>query len=183
MKNPFLIATHVYLRPIQKEDLSARYRDWFNDAEVCQFNSHHRFPNYDEDMQHYYETTISSHNNLILAICDKETDAHIGNVSLQEIDTLNQSAEFAIIIGDKSYWGRGLGKEVIRLIVEHGFTQLNLHRIYCGTAENNIGMQKIALSIGFKEEGRSRKALYKNGEFWDLIHYGLLKDEYKSEHK
>ena len=178
MKNSFLVGEKIYLRPLGEEDLTERYRDWFNDADVCQFNSHHRFPNYDEDMRQYYETTICSRNNLVLAICDKETDAHIGNVSLQEINPLNQSAEFAIIIGEKAYWGRGFGKEVARLVIDHGFAELNLHRIYCGTAENNLGMQKLALSLGFKEEGRSRGAIYKEGEFRDIIHYGLLKSEY-----
>jgi len=179
MKNPFLVAEHVYLRTLSADDLNDRYREWFNDSEVCQYNSHHRFPNYNEDMRRYYETTIQSHDNLILAICDKVTDAHIGNVSLQNIDLLNQSAEFAILIGDKSYWNRGFGREVASLIIEHGFDQLNFHRIYCGTMENNVGMQKLALALGFKEEGRSRDALYKDGEFRGVVHYGLLKSEYK----
>ncbi len=181
MKTPFLVAENIYLRTLSAEDLTERYRDWFNDAEVCRYNSHHRFPNYDEDMRRYYETTIQSHENLILAICDKSTDAHVGNVGLQGIDLLNQSAEFAILIGDKSYWNRGVGKEVMRLIIAHGFSQLNLQRIYCGTAENNAGMQKLALALGFREEGRSRQALYKDGEFRDLVHYGLLRSEYDPE--
>lgn len=179
MKNSFLTGDTISLRPITEADLGERYRDWFNDTEVCQFNSHHRFPNYDEDMRRYYETTIKSHENLVLAICDKTNDLHVGNVSLQNIDTLNQSAEFAIIIGDKSYWGRGVGKEAMRLIVEHGFDQLNLHRIYCGTAEDNVGMQKLALALGFTEEGRARHELFKNGQFKDTIRYSLLRDEYQ----
>ena len=157
MKKPFLSGTNIYLRTIGKEDLSEKYRDWFNDPEICEFNSHHRFPQYDEDMLAYYESTIASHDNLILAICDKKSDAHIGNISLQSIDKTNQSAEFAILIGDKSFWGKGVGSEAMMLIVEHGFEQLNLHRIYLGTSVDNIGMQKLALGLGFKEEGRMRQ--------------------------
>lgn len=176
----FLSGSHIYLRAIVETDLNESYRDWFNDEEVCRFNSHHRFPNYDADMREYYETTIKSHENLVLAICDKTNDLHIGNVSLQGIDTLGQSAEFAIMIGNKSYQGKGVGKESMRLMVKHGFEELNLHRIFCGTAEDNIGMQKLALALGFKEEGRSRDAIYKTGIFKNLIHYGLLRNELKS---
>ncbi len=180
MKDPFLIGEKIYLRAVMESDLNATYREWFNDEEICRYNSHHRFPNYDENMREYYESTIKSQRNLILAICDKETDTHVGNVALENIDPVDRSAEFAILIGDKTWWGKGIGKEVVHLMLKHGFEQLGLERIYCGTAEDNIGMQKIALSSGFKEEGRARKALFKNGSFKDVINYGLLKDEYQA---
>lgn len=179
MKSPFLIGERVYLRTIVQDDLNAKYREWFNDAEVCRYNSHHRFPNYDEDMHAYYERVIKSRTNLVLAICDKETDAHIGNIALENIDTLNQSAEFAILIGDKNFWGKGVGKEAARLLIRHGFEELNLHRIYCGTSEDNIGMQKLAATLGFKKEGRARDAMFKGGAFKDLTSYGLLEHECK----
>lgn len=180
MRNSFLQGPTVHLRSLTEADLTEKYRDWFNDEEVCQFNSHHRFPNHDEDMRAYYETTIRSHENLVLAICDNETGVHVGNVSLQGINLLDRSAEFAIVIGEKGFRGRGVGAEVMHLILRHAFDQLNLHRVFCGTADNNKGMQRLALTTGFVEEGRSRQALFKNGEFHDLIHYGVLADEYKA---
>lgn len=180
MNKSFLTGVTVHLRPLTESDLTTKYRDWFNDEEVCQFNSHHRFPNYNEDMHAYYETTIRSHENLILAICDNETDTHVGNVSLQGINLLDRSAEFAIVIGEKTSRNRGVGVEVMQLILRHAFDQLNLNRVYCGTADNNIGMQRLALSTGFVEEGRSRQALFKNGAFHDIIHYGVLAHEYKA---
>jgi len=181
MRNPFLVGKKIYLRIIEESDLNENYQSWFNDEEVCKFNSHHRFPNYRQDMEEYYNDAIKSKNNIILAIMDKETDKHIGNVSLQDIDLINGSAEFAIIIGDKDCWDKGVGKESARLIISHGFGQLNLTRIYCGTSEKNIGMQKLAESIGFKKEGAARKAIYKNGEHHNIINFGLLKEEYEEQ--
>lgn len=178
MHNPFLIGETVYLRAIEETDLNAHYREWLNDEEVCKYNSHHRFPNYDENMHEYYERVIKPRKDLILAVSDKKTDTHIGNVALENIDSLNQNAEFAIILGDKSYWGRGVGKEAMRLIISHGFNTLNLNRIYCGTAEDNLGMQNLAQSLGFKEEGRLRQVLFKGGAFKDMLQYGLLRNEF-----
>jgi ribosomal-protein-alanine N-acetyltransferase len=179
MKAPFLVGEKIYLRAIVEADLNARYREWFNDEEVCKYNSHHRFPNYDENMREYYDRVIKSRTNLVLAICDKGNDAHIGNIALENIDSLNQSAEFAIIIGDKEYWGKGVGTEAATVLLRHGFEELNLHRIYLGTAEDNIGMQKLALRLGFKEEGKAREALFKDGVFKTTVSYGLLSDEFK----
>ncbi len=179
MRNPFLVADHVYLRVLTQDDLNAIYREWFNDEDVCRYNSHHRFPNYDENMQDYFERVIKSRENLILAICDKDTDKHIGNIALENIDLVNRSAEFAILIGDKLFWGNGIGKEASALIIDHGFKELGLHRIYCGTSEKNVAMQKLASKLGFIEEGRARGALFKNGDFTNIIQYGLLGDEFK----
>jgi len=179
MQKAFLTGDSIYLRTIEESDLNSNYRDWFNDEDICRYNSHHRFPNYDEDMHEYYERVIRSHNNLVLAICDKKTNAHIGNIALENIDTINRSAELAIIIGDKKHWGKGIGKEASGLLVTHGFRELNLHRIYCGTLEDNVGMQNVARALGFREEGRSRDSLYKDGAFRNSINYGLLQDEFK----
>ncbi|HEY4514269.1 MAG TPA: GNAT family protein [Candidatus Paceibacterota bacterium] len=180
MKNPFLTGETIYLRVIKEADLNENYREWFNDEEICRYNSHHRFPNYDQNMRSYYESIIKSGSNLVLAICDKKTDKHIGNIALENIDTLNQSAEFAVLIGDKTHWGKGVGAEAGKLIIQHGFEELNLHRIQCGTQDDNIAMQKLAARLGFKKEGRMRESVWKSGKFKDHIYYGLLRHEFKA---
>jgi ribosomal-protein-alanine N-acetyltransferase len=179
MKNAFLAGSKIYLRALTEEDLNANYREWFNDEEVCRYNSHHRFPNYDENMREYYERVIKSRANLVLAICDTKTDAHIGNIALENIDSVNRSAEFAILIGSKAFWGTGVGKDAATILIRHGFDQLNLHRIYCGTSEDNIGMRKLADTLGFKEEGRARDDIFKNGTFKNIVRYGLLDNEFQ----
>lgn len=179
MKNTFLQGKKIYLRAIEAGDLTLSYQNWFNDAEVCRYNSHHRFPMYREDMEAYFRDVIQSKQNLVLAIIDKATDAHIGNVALLDINTINSSAEFAIIIGEKKFLGKGIGTEAGKLIINHGFTALNLRRISCETAEDNIGMQKLAASLGFTKEGARREALFKNGSYRNMIVYGLLRDEAK----
>lgn len=180
MAQTFLTGKTIYLRIIEESDLTPAYQAWFNDAEVCQFNSHHRFPNYKQNMQEYYDAVIKNKENLVLAIITKDGDRHIGNVTLQNINLLDRNAELAIIIGDKAFWGQGIGEEACRLLVTHGFSALNLHRIYFGTAANNNGMQKIGSKLGFKKEGESREALYKNGSYHSVIHFSLLAHEYQA---
>src|SRR3989344_3663971 len=179
MNKVFLDGTTIYLRGIEEADLTDSYIQWFNDSEVCQYNSHHRYPHSREAMHDYYKNVILSKNNLTLAIIDKATNKHIGNVSLQDIDFINRCAEYAIIIGDKGSWGKGVGKDASRLIIDHGFRALNLHRIYCGTSDDNLGMQKLADYLGFVKEGVARQSMFKNGAYRNSILYGLLADEWK----
>jgi len=179
----FLEGKYTHLRPLLVSDITDDYIGWLNDSEVCRYNSHHVFP-YDKYKAEEYIKNISlSKDILVLAIIDKKKEKHIGNVSLQNIDLLNRSAEFAILIGDKTYWGKGISKEVSLLIIKHGFVELNLNRIYCGTSENNVGMIKLAKALNMKKEGVRRKAIYKNGNYHNIIEFGLLRGEYLKKYK
>ena len=179
-RNLFLAGVRIYLRNLERSDAEGNYGYWLNDLEVCRFNAHHRFPYAKDDLTDYIEGLRGSHDRLVLAIIDREGDQHVGNISLQSIDPLERSAEFAIVIGEKSAWGKGFSKEAARLILNHGFAELNLHRIYCGTSAENLPMQKLALALGFVQEGRRREALYKNGCYRDVLEYGLLRQEWQA---
>lgn len=178
MKKPFLTGEHIYLRGLDEKDLEGNYVQWLNDAEVCNYNSHHVFPYNYESAKNYVKSVSNLPDVLVLAIVLRENDFHIGNVSLQKINYIDQNAEFAILLGERDYWGKGYSKEAAHLIIGHGFAELNLHRISCGTSSKNIPMQKLALSLGMSEEGRRREAMYKHGQFVDIIEYGILCHEY-----
>lgn len=178
MKHPFLVGKKVYLRGLEEEDIKGNYFQWFNDQEVCEFNSHGLFPNNDRKMSSYIDYVHRSTDIIVLGIFDSDNDAHVGNITLQNIDWVSRNAEYAIILGEKTYWGKGIAREASDLIIEHGFVRLNLERIYCGTSEDNIGMQKLAMYLGMQQEGVRRNALYKNGKYRNVINYGLLRAEY-----
>lgn len=178
---PFLEGATVALRPLSLEDVNEGYVNWLNDAEVCKYNSHHVFPNTLERAKRYVSDVQTSATDIVLAIIAKDTGAHIGNISLQKIHFIDQNAEYAVVLGDRTYWGKGIAQEASRLILAHAFNALNLHRVYCGTSDKNTPMQKLALSLGFKEEGKRREAMYKNGAFVDIIEYGLLRGEFVAQ--
>ena len=102
----------------------------------------------------------------------------LGFVSLSEIDTTHRSAEFSIMIDPKRK-GQGYGEDALKEILKYGFKCLNLHRIWGETFDYNIGAQKLFEKVGFLNEGRSKKAYYKNGEYVDSIHYAMLKENFK----
>jgi len=178
-KIPFLTGERVYLRPLELGDCEGPYLDWFNDEEVCRGNRHHTFPYTPEKAREYVKMTRTSDEELVLAIVEKARDAHIGNIALQQIHPVYRSAEFSIVIGAKEAWGKGYGSEAGALLLDHGFSRLNLHRVGCGTFATNTAMQGLALSLGMKEEGRRRDAAFVAGKYVDVIEYGVLRDEYE----
>lgn len=170
-----------FVRTLTESDLLGSYPLWFEDQEVTRYNSHGKFFKNKFYFEEYYRS-LNSEDKLVWAICHK-TDGHIGNISLQNISFINRNAEFAILLGDKSHQGKGVSFHVGKKIIYHGFLKLNLERIYCGTAASNLPMQKLALSIGMKEEGRRRKHLFLEGSYQDVIDYGILLEDWINQNK
>ena len=180
MTDAFLNGETVYLRPLRESDADGPYVSWLNDPDVCRFNSHRVFPYTRPAALDYIRGTLGNRQNLVLAVCLKENDRHIGNMSLSNIENQSSHAEYAVMMGEKDCWGKGYAKEAARLLLAHGFNALNLHRIYCGTSDENEAMQKLALYLGMQEEGRQREAHFKNGRYHDILLYGVLRQEFQA---
>ncbi len=174
----FLKGKKVHLRGLSHSDLSGNYVNWLNDSEVCEYNNHHRFA-YSKVQAEEFINSTNNKLELVLAICDNKTEAHIGNISLQKIDWISRNAEFAILLGEKDYWGKGVATEAAQMIISHGFSELNLARIYCGTSVENTGMQKLANALNMSHEGAREKALFKHGAYIDILEYGLINPNFK----
>jgi ribosomal-protein-alanine N-acetyltransferase len=172
----YQLSDEYYVRPLAEDDLDGPYPSWFEDQEVCRYNSHGKFFMSKAQFAAYVSQTKNP-DRLVWAICHT-VDGHIGNIGLQDISLINRTAEFAIIIGDKRHWGKGVGLLAGRRLVEHGFGKLNLERIYCGTAATNEGMKRLAIAIGMRLEGTRRQHLFLEGTRIDVLEYGILRAEF-----
>ena len=173
----------VLLRPLERTDLNERYLGWLNDPEVTRFTETGTFPSTSEDLDTYYRSVTGSRNDVILAIEEKKTGTHIGNVKLGPIHWVHRVATYGILIGEKEFWGKGVGVEATRLMVEYGFQKLNLHRIDLGVFANHEAALHCYEKVGFKVEGRMREDLFQGGEYRDRIWMGLLRSEYQADHQ
>jgi RimJ/RimL family protein N-acetyltransferase len=110
-------------------------------------------------------------------------DTVIGDVALQDIDWRNRSCSVGLGIQKLEHRSKGYGSEAVLLMLEYGFNNLGLNRIWANTLESNISAQRSLEKTGFVIEGRSRQAEYYAGRYFDKLHYGLLRDEYNDKHK
>ena len=177
-KTVFMAGSQVYLRPLERTDLNERYLGWLNDPEVTRYMESGTFPTTAQDLDKFYQEVTGSRNQVILAIVDTKSDQHIGNVKLGPILWIHRHATFGILIGDKRFWGKGIGLEATRLMVEYGFNQLNLQRIDLGVFAEHEAAVRCYEKVGFKPEGRMREALFQGGEYKDRLWMGLLRSEY-----
>jgi [ribosomal protein S5]-alanine N-acetyltransferase len=110
----------------------------------------------------------------------KPLNDFIGTIKLDNINLINKTGELGIMIGAKKVWNRQIGTKASLILMEYAFNTLNLHKVWGGTDEHNIAMQKLFLKLGFQPEGRLRKVNFQNEQYSDNFYYGILSDEYKN---
>lgn len=175
----FITGTQVYLRPLGREDLNGRYCAWLNDPEVMCYMETGIFPSTAEDLERFFREVTGTRNQVIMAVADKKTHQHIGNVKLGPIDWVHRRTTFGILIGEKKFWGKGVGAEATRLIVEYAFERLNLNRVDLGVYAEHESAVRCYERVGFKIEGRMRQDFFHQGKYKDRLWMGLLRSEYK----
>lgn len=160
-------------------DNARAYHQWINDEETNQWRGLHHPTNFDEAQSWIEQKRKVEPSSLSLSIITKEDKVHIGFVGLQNICSRSRRAEFWIYIGSKSHWGQNIGEDVTRAICTYAFKQMNLNRIWLECNPEYSRVVRCYEKVGFVQEGRLRKAYYRDGEFRDTCIMGLLRDDLK----
>lgn len=175
----FIRGSLFYLRPVEEEDYLNHYKNWVNDQAVTHFMWRGTFPTSKADVKEAFEKIRKSPSDIEFTIVDEKTNAPIGLVGLHEINHIYRSAEFRILIGNKEFWGKGIGTEALQLITAYGFHNIHLHRVSLGVNADNMAAVKSYEKAGFKIEGQLRQSIFKNGRFYDVYLMAILKNEYE----
>lgn len=110
-----------------------------------------------------------------------ETRRIIGEVSCYWRSKETQWLEIGIVIFSRSDWGKGYGRLALPLWIDWVFSHKpELARIGLTTWSGNAAMIKLAHRIGLKQEACYRKARIVNGEYYDSVSYGILKEEWRA---
>jgi ribosomal-protein-alanine N-acetyltransferase len=75
-------------------------------------------------------------------------------------------------------WGQGMATEAARALVDYGFWDLRLHRIWASCLPDNPASARVLEKTGFRREGYLRKNLRVHGVWRDSYLYGLLAEEW-----
>jgi RimJ/RimL family protein N-acetyltransferase len=174
-----IYANRVRLRAIERSDLS-RFVSWMNDPDV-RFGLTIYLPLSLAEEENWFEQMLkrpAPEHPLVIEIEQDDVWEMIGNCGLHNIDWRCRVATAGIFIGEKRYWNRGYGTEVMKLLLKHGFETLNLNRIQLDVYEDNPGAIRAYEKAGFLLEGRKRQGIYKNGEYMDILLMGVLREEW-----
>jgi len=176
--NPIIRGEKVYLSPSERTDLDDFVR-WFNDADTMRYLAM-RAPMGRAAEEKWFDGMLERQGkrDYHFVICLLEDGRSIGTIGLHEIDEESGTAAFGIAIGEKSEWDKGYGTDALNAIADFGFGELRLERIWLDVYEGNDRAQRSYLKAGFTTEGTMRRAIFKHGDFADVLRMSLLRDDW-----
>ena len=118
-----------------------------------------------------------SKNIYYFAIRARADDRLIGKAMLRRIEWTNGNCDIRLGIGSVDDRRKGYGSQALKMLLRFSFAELNLFRVSANVPEYNEGAIALLKRFGFVEEVRRRQSLERDGHRWDLLVFGLLKDE------
>jgi RimJ/RimL family protein N-acetyltransferase len=132
-----------------------------------------------ESQEAWYATRAEHDDRLDLSIIERATGERAGEVVLMELSVPNESCAFRIHLQEPRFYGRGLGSEATRLIIDYAFTVVGVHRIELEVYDFNPRARRVYEKVGFVHEGTKRDALRWDGEWVDCHCMGLLERDWR----
>jgi RimJ/RimL family protein N-acetyltransferase len=175
---PMLRGERVWLRAAEKADFVGD-APHVSDAETGHFLGL-KHPVSAEGGEQFAQQMLSQQGTTVFsfAICLLADDRRIGNVTLRNIDRENGAAEMSIVIIDKASQGQGLGTDALNCIVDFGFGELRLERIYLHVFDYNPRAMRSYEKAGFRTDAVLRHARFHHGSHHDVHLMAILRDDW-----
>ncbi len=167
----------IYLSSLERHNIDI-LREWRNQPELRQYFREHKEISSDMQIGWYENKVLGDSNQYNFEIHDLQSSKLIGHCGLYYINWISRSAEFGIYIGDYSFRNGGYGSDSLRTLIQYGFNQLNMNKIWAEVYSNNKALD-VYTRVGFKIDGVLRQNVFKNGEYLDSTIISLLKSEYE----
>jgi RimJ/RimL family protein N-acetyltransferase len=168
----------VVLRRHVPENVAA-FRRWYADPEIARLARYQPSPMRPDEIDRFFEARVVGPGALAMAVHEKATNRLIGTCAFSQLDGENGSALYHITIGEADAWGHGYGTEATRLMLDHAFGTLSLHRIGLYVFEFNERAIRAYRRCGFVIEGRSRESIWRDGRWWDELAMSVLESDWR----
>ena len=157
------------LRPWQIEDAPSLARYANNPRIAENLRDGFPYPYKLSDAEFWISKMANASNALILAIVIKKEAVGTIGVHLQN-DVYRKNGELGYWLAEP-FWNQGIMTEVVGYVTKHAFENFDIHRLYSGVFEFNVGSMRVLEKNGFVREAIHRKSVIKNNRIMDEYLY------------
>ena len=165
----------IYLSPVNIDDAPV-FTKWMND-EAVSGNLEQYSQNFSVEAEQEFLKQLSSGGH-DYAIVLREGNVLLGLISINRINKISRKASIGMFIGEADQRGKGYGSEALRLILDYGFSTLNLHNIMLTVHADNEQAIACYKKAGFREFGRRKEACFKRGRYFDTVYMEILPGDF-----
>jgi [ribosomal protein S5]-alanine N-acetyltransferase len=174
MLGPTLVGRSVALGALYPEHLGD-YCRWFADPEVTRYLPRDSPPSLREE-QEWFDRIVASRTEVVWALF--ADGQHIGSIALSQIDWRDRRALTGILIGEKSWWGRGVATEAMQLRTRYAFEELGLEKLITNVDEDNEASRRALERVGYRTVGVYRRHHFRRGTWADVWIGELLRADW-----
>ena len=168
-----IIQNRISIRLFEEKDISNDYISWLNDPEVVKYSNQRFMIHSYETCKSYFESFLDS-DNLFFVISHNETKEALGTMTVY-FSINHSNADIGIMIGNKNFWGMGLGEEAWMGVMEFLLNQLNIRKVTGGTLSLNKGMIRIFEKTGMISDGVRKDQEVINGMPHDIVYFAKFR--------
>ena len=174
----------LFLRNLEVNDWQA-VNEYASDPEVVRYMDWG--PNTEKETEEFIQRAMSTQKEkprrkYTLAIVVEKEDRLIGSCGINASNPENREGWLGYCL-DRNFWGKGYGTEVARGLMDFGFTELTLHRIFAMCDPGNTASVHVLEKSGMKREGCLREHKWSKGKWRDSYLYAILAHEWKPPKK
>jgi RimJ/RimL family protein N-acetyltransferase len=175
----------IHLRTFTRDDL--KYLDqWSDDPQIERMVGSEflqLYTAYEKDPS-FFDAVLNDPTQIVLMIVANDTPrTPVGMVRLMNIHQAEGYAGIETIVADRHAIRRGYGVQASRLMAFYGVDTIGLRRLEAKAyAYNPLSINTLKRN-GFTQEGVLRQAAYRDGKYWDIIVFGILKDEIEEQRR
>lgn len=162
------VSERLILRSFDYALVNERYLGWLHDERVNKYLLKPDVNTTLQDILEYVSGLVESPDNHFLAIIDRDSGLHIGNVRLGPIDHASMVCQYSMMIGDVEFHGKGIGTEVVTMAAKVCFEQLGMNKLFLDVIESNKAAIRVYEKNGFVTEGVLHAHKMLDGEGHDL---------------
>jgi [ribosomal protein S5]-alanine N-acetyltransferase len=139
-------------------------------------------PNSADETVHFVDTALEhqaekARRIFEFAVTDKETGKLIGGCGVRVLPHDHEQADVGYCF-NRNFWGRGLASEACIRVVNFGFSELKLHRIYATCDALNFGSANVLKKCGMRQEGHFIQDKKVKGQWRDTLLFAILRSEW-----
>lgn len=173
-------SNRLYLRPLEDTDIPA-LAPFFRKPENVKYYIPTLWRSYSEEQ---VRGLLADWHDLpeyiVYAICDQSNDSVLGLANLDGVNLINGHTEVGIAITAEDRRGQGIAEEALRLLIDYCFGEMRMHRVFARIIAANEPSLRLFRKLGFREEGRLREHVYREGAYNDMLFFGILADEWET---
>jgi len=176
-----LEGTRVRLRPLVPADYPSVF-SWYNDPETVA-----PFDRFSVDTFDSFSQAVAAASGDIASLAPRYAVERIldgkvvGVVGHYRAHPVLEYTDVWYVLGDRGARGQGIGREAVRLLVDHLFSTEALERVGATCDVDNVASYRLLEGLGFRHEGTLRFALYHHGRWHDVRVYGITRAEWASK--